>query len=275
MRGVSRPSIPSPLKRAVRQRCGFGCVVCGVPLYHYEHMVAYHVVKVHEPDNLTLLCDRHHREKTSGLLPISDVRGANADPYNLRSGRSAPLSLHYSGEGCEARIGGVSHEWPVLPSSGLTTALLVDNVPIVAFMREDNQLLLTIQLFGAQNEHVVQVLDNELIYSVGPWDVEMESRRLTIRSAPRDIFVSIEFTPPSLVDIQRGHFYCNGYEFKVAPNSFDTGRGYVEDLQVRGLANGVGIGNMGSAVCGIGLPASQKPHQPFSRPVRIIFPSTT
>lgn len=262
------------MKRAVRQRCGFGCVVCGLPLYHYEHMVEYHVVKVHELDNLTLLCDRHHREKTSGLLPLSDVREANADPYSLRSGQSAPHALHYSGRGCEARIGGLAHEWPVLSDGGLTVALLVDDIPIVAFMRQDERLLLTVQLFGEQNEHVVQVLDNELVYSVEPWDIEMESRRLTIRNAPRDIFVSIEFTPPSLVDIQRGHFYCNGYEFRAAPDVFDTGRSHGARIRTSGMPFGIGIGNTRGAVCGIALPASQKPHPLFTKPVRIVLPPT-
>lgn len=174
---VSRPEIPASLKHAVRQRCGFGCVVCGLPLYHYEHMVEYHIVEVHELDNLTLLCDRHHREKTSGLLPAQRVREANGNPYNLRSGQSTPHVLHYSGSGCEARIGGLSHEWPVLPDGQPTVALLVEDVPIVAFMRQDEQLLLTVQLFGEQNEHVVQVIDNELVYSIEPWDIELKSRR--------------------------------------------------------------------------------------------------
>jgi hypothetical protein len=235
-------------------------------------MVEYYVVKVHEPDNLTLLCDRHHREKTSGLLPAQKVREANANPYNLRSGQSTPHALHYSGSRCEARVGGLSNEWPILPDGGLTAALLVDDIPIVAFMRQGEQLLLTVQLFGPQNEHILQVLDNELVYSIEPWDIELESRRLTIRNAPRDIFVTIELTPPSLVDIQRGHFYCQGYEFKAAPNSFDTGRACGGNVHTSGY-HGVGIGDTHS-ICGIMLPASQKPHPPFTKPVRIILPPT-
>lgn len=31
-------NIPLPIQREVRQRCGFGCVICGMPLYEYEHM---------------------------------------------------------------------------------------------------------------------------------------------------------------------------------------------------------------------------------------------
>ncbi|WNG79930.1 hypothetical protein C6A86_016810 [Mycobacterium sp. ITM-2016-00316] len=59
-----RPPIPDPMKREVRQRCGFGCVICGHPIYEYEHMDDYAVVKRHGVANITLLCDGHHRLKT-------------------------------------------------------------------------------------------------------------------------------------------------------------------------------------------------------------------
>ncbi len=31
-----RPEIPEAMKREVRQRCGFGCLICGLTLYEYE-----------------------------------------------------------------------------------------------------------------------------------------------------------------------------------------------------------------------------------------------
>ncbi|WP_198036130.1 hypothetical protein [Salegentibacter sp. T436] len=62
-------NIPLPIQREVRQRCGFGCVICGLPLYEYEHMEEWAKVKRHDAEEITLLCDRHHREKTAGLLP--------------------------------------------------------------------------------------------------------------------------------------------------------------------------------------------------------------
>jgi len=32
----SRQNIPLPIQREVRQRCGFDCVICGMPLFKYE-----------------------------------------------------------------------------------------------------------------------------------------------------------------------------------------------------------------------------------------------
>lgn len=82
--------IPLPVARVVRQRCGFGCVLCGLPLYEYDHLAGFANVQRHEAEEITLLCDRHHREVTAGLLPRNEVIAANGAPFNHRTGVSKP-----------------------------------------------------------------------------------------------------------------------------------------------------------------------------------------
>ena len=103
---VTSRNIPLPIQREVRERCGFGCVVCGLPLYEYDHLVDWATVHSHVADDITLLCDRHHREKTSGLLPAEAVLEANSNPHNLQQGVSEPYDLHFAGEGCQVIAGG-------------------------------------------------------------------------------------------------------------------------------------------------------------------------
>jgi hypothetical protein len=45
------------MKREIRQRCGFGCVLCGIRIYQYDHIIDYAQVQEHTADNITLLCD--------------------------------------------------------------------------------------------------------------------------------------------------------------------------------------------------------------------------
>src|SRR5690349_14336280 len=92
-----RPAIPDPIKRVVRQRCGFGCVICGFPLVHYDHMTEWSVVREHRADNLTLLCPNHHQQKTNGLLTEEQVRAADAKPYNRERRMTAPFGLNLMG----------------------------------------------------------------------------------------------------------------------------------------------------------------------------------
>lgn len=77
-----RPPIPDPLKRKVRQQCFFGCVLCGAPVFHYDHIEEYSEVQEHTLENLALLCERHHGAKTTGKLSAERVREARDAPFN-------------------------------------------------------------------------------------------------------------------------------------------------------------------------------------------------
>lgn len=212
--GDASRDIPDPIRRAVRQRCGFGCVICGLPLYTYEHMLGWATVQRHVADEMTLLCDKHQRERTNGLLPISDVQAANQDPFNRRSGTSAPYALHYSGDYCQVDIGS-----NVLTARmmGYLVAVQVDGEPLVGFRFEDGHYLLNVLLFNEVNEPVLQILDNELIYSSEPWDIELVGNRLTVRAAARSIFIDIVFEPPATVRFLRGRLLLNGIELYIRP----------------------------------------------------------
>ncbi len=101
----------------------------------------------------------------------------------------------------------------------LTVPLLVDDTPIVLFRAEDGHLLLTVQLFDEHNEMLVQIVDNELVFSVEPWDVEFKGRDLTVRGGPRDIFVHMHFAPADArITIDRGHIWRNGIEIAIHPD---------------------------------------------------------
>src|ERR1700722_20606163 len=101
---VTGRDIPRPVQLEVRQRCVFGFVVCGLPIYEYDHLRDWASSHSHVADDLTLLCDRHHREKTHKLLPLEQVIEANRHPHNRKHGVSKPYDLHYSGNQCEVVI---------------------------------------------------------------------------------------------------------------------------------------------------------------------------
>jgi hypothetical protein len=86
-------------------------------------------------------------------------------------------------------------------------------------------MLLTVQLFDEDNELLVQVVDNELVFSTEEWDVEFEGRKLTVRSAPRNVFVGTTFEPPSRIVIDHGRIWRNGIEVTIQPTYVLLGEG--------------------------------------------------
>lgn len=213
-----RTNIPLPIQREVRQRCGFGCVVCGLPLYEYEHMEEWAVVRRHVAEEITLLCDRHHREKTGGLLPKEVVKAANKDPFNLRTGASKPYDLHFAGDEANVNIGGNWFSCKDVGDGTQMMPLLIDGVALIGIILQDGHYLLNVVAFNEFNEPILHIKNNQLFYSTSPWDVQLIGTTLTIREAHRRLLLEVNFAPPSTVEILRGRFLRNGVEVIIRPD---------------------------------------------------------
>lgn len=213
-----RPDIPDPMMREIRQRCGFGCVICGLPLYEYEHMKGWTKAKRHVASEITLLCDKHHREKTNGLLPISKVREANQKPFNKQTGVCHPYDLHYDGTSCQLFIGNNDFVRNNLSEGTELVALTIDRNPMLAFSFEQGHLFLTMQVYDDNGQRVLWIEKNELRYSTTPWDIHLEGKTLTVREGKGHFLTEIVFKPPSAVQVRRGRFTYNGLEVLVRPN---------------------------------------------------------
>lgn len=249
---VNSRNIPLPIQREVRQRCGFGCVVCGMPLYEYEHLAEWALVHRHVADEITLLCDQHHREKTGGLLPKALVNEANADPYNLRVGTSKPYLLHFSGKTAEVVIGSNTF---TCEDQGYGTAMVplsIDGVALLAFLLADGHLLLNVVVFDECNVPVLHIKNNQLYYSSIPWDIQLVGTTLTIREAHRKILLEVEFQPPNKITVNRGRFLRNGIEVLVRPeNIFITNNScYVSDCHAHNCYGGLILGHHEKPIAG-------------------------
>jgi hypothetical protein len=208
-------NIPLPIQREVRQRCGYGCVICGMPLYEYDHIQDWSITQRHVADEITLLCDQHHREKTAGLLPKEVVFESNDNPYNLRKGVSKPYDLHFSGKQAQIVIGGNSFTCEDQGYGTIMVPISVDGTPLIGFILGDGHLLLNLVIFDEFNYPVLHIKNNQLFYSVSPWDIQLIRKKLLVREAQRRILIEIDFQPPKKLVISRGRFLRNGVEILV------------------------------------------------------------
>lgn len=214
----NRPPIPSDVKRTVRQRCGYGCVLCGLPLYDYDHMTPWSETRRHNADEITLLCLMHHGEKSRGLLTQAQVEAANADPHNPREGITTPYGLHFKpGESAEMVIGGNS-----FTCDGSLVPVVVDDDPLIAFLRDERELLLYLRLFDKWNIPRLAVEENVLVMSPHFWDIQFEAGRLTIREGKGEIFLRIKFEPPSRIVLERANLMSNGARVVVSEDSISV-----------------------------------------------------
>lgn len=203
---MGRPHIPAAIKREVRQRCGHGCVFCGLPLYEYDHIVDWSETQRHVADEITLLCNEHHARKTRGLLTREMVQEANGSPHNVAAGVTAPFGLHFSAsDEVEMVVGGDSFK-----STMDLYPIVVDNIPLLGFLRSAHGLALHVHLRDRYNLPVLSVDNNELMMVSDLWDIQFVGQQLTLHQAAREILVRLRFEPPSRVVVSRARMMCNG-----------------------------------------------------------------
>lgn len=180
-------TIREPTKRIVRRRCSFGCVICGFPFYHYDHIVNYAETLEHDPSNITLLCGTHHDQKTRGLLASETVIKANEHPYNTRLPYSSEQTLFFPGPRMEVIVGTIRLIAPLENGGMRMRCLIIDDKDILSFRQVDKSILVSASLFDRDENEIVNISDNELVVSTSPWDVKFEGQYLTVLREPRDI----------------------------------------------------------------------------------------
>jgi trigger factor len=232
-------------------------VICGLPLYEYDHLLERAEVQRHVADEITLLCNTHHREETSGLLPREQIVAANASPFNLREGVSKPYDLHFSGDRAEVVVGGNAFR---THDRGYGTVLLplgVDGVPLIGFVLGDGHLLLNLNLFDESNRPILRIRNNQLYYVPDSWDVELRGQTLIVWEAARKILIDIRFEPPNRVVVSRGRLLCNGVEILIRLDHIlvTNNATLVSGCVAEGVAGGLLIGHGNPEIGGFfGIP---------------------
>jgi hypothetical protein len=242
-----RPAIPEPVKRAVRQRCGFGCVICGMPLYDYHHKLEWANVRRHVSEEITLLCTQHHREATNGLLPTAVIERADQNPFNRGQGATSPLALWF-----DAQVP------PVISLPGITFTcvtdkrrptwmwpLYIDGAKPFGFTLEEGGLLLNVHVCDSRNRPVVMVQDSVLRLASDLWDIRFVGQTLTIQEQAQSFLLEMEFHPPNQVNVNRYHGHALGGVIDIQGGLINISGGRLPSLTNIGFDGCRGDGNIG------------------------------
>lgn len=248
-----RPPIPDPMAREVRQRCGFGCVICGNPIYQYDHIIDYSEVKGHTADNLTLLCYEHHGEKTKKLLPREQVISANKAPYNLRNGSSKPQLLHLNADTLEIKIGPTTFCSNLNISVPEVYPIVIEDRAFVSFTEEDGHTFLSLVILSIDSKPLLVIRKNVLEIFPITWDIEYVANHLTIREGAGEIIFKMAIAPPNKVSIERATFIYKGYKLIVTSDGYKTDppKGFVAVHGKVMSVIGIFVGKMPPGGCGV------------------------
>ncbi len=203
--------IPDPIKRQIRQRCGFGCVVCGNAICQYHHVdPAYVDAQNHAPDKIVLLCTGCHGRVNSRLLSNETVRMAANHPKCLENSFSH-FSIDMGYERLRIMVGSNT-------VINVRSFILLGDEKFLQMEPPEQPgapIQLTATFYDFFGHELASIIRNEWRGNSSNWDVETVGPRITIRRRQGDIALVICASPPDGIIIERLNMFHKGLEFSV------------------------------------------------------------
>lgn len=203
----SQRNIPSDLKRQVRKACHFGCVICGMPVFHYDHIQEYNVVKEHDFDNLALLCPQHHDDKTHKRLSAERVAYARKFPANATK-KSTGVYRIYPSRAIDLSIAGNFVYGSFPNSNGSISIINIFGEDFVKLHCDDGWLSMSCKFTDLLGNIILEINQGEVTVSTGVWDFQFVADDITMNEASRKISLNLKFSD-SKFKVETGSFIKN------------------------------------------------------------------
>lgn len=194
-----RRYVPTDVRTAVRKRCGFGCVVCGLAFFDYEHFDPdFKDAKFHNQNGITLLCMQHNQRRGRKTFSVETVRRANDDPFCIRRGFSnemfdigpEPVEVIFAG----SRFYNVQH------------VVVIKGTPILSIqppLEKGEPYLVSGFFSDSSGITTLEIRNNQICLSAENWDVECIGPRIIIKKDKKNIALVLRAEPPSRIVIER------------------------------------------------------------------------
>ena len=189
--------IPEAVRRAVREECGYCCVMCGRLNCDYEHIEPYHVVQSHDVENIALLCIECHGEVTRNRISKSEVDRARRSPFYLHD-KGHPSYRMPLTRNADVDIGGNQFTGIDLNSSPVCFYYLPNGSYLFAEWR-DGIPLFTGEVHNINGKCVLAIEENTLTLRVGTfWDFRFEGSSFKLWAGTRQVLCELQISASTL-----------------------------------------------------------------------------
>lgn len=243
--------IPERVRREVRQRSGFGCVICGKAIGDYDHLdPPFHKAHEHNADDIVFLCLEHHGLKTRKQLSEETVRYHAANPAALQKGfsfgafdmRSDRPLLHVGSN----------------QADGCLNFIRINGRSVLSIKppeRPGGPFLLNADFLDREGKAAIQIVDNEWRVGTDNWDVRTQGQRIEIYSGPRRKDVVIRTVPPNCFYVEKLEMSASGFRLSSAGHelSVHTPKGDFYSLRSFYLQGGSSVIDLDDECVGVGV----------------------
>lgn len=217
--GLDR-SIPKDVKRAVRQRCGFGCARCGATIYEYEHFFPdFKDALSHDASSIVLLCPSCHSLVTKGVLPKEQVAEFSEKPAALARGFSnQSLPVFRGVPSLKMGGGGLIKQTPI--------PIQLGGKPLISFFPpEDGSEITQLSFFASDSsgENLLEVINNEWKIQAGVWDFEWVGKRFQFKDSSGQPALVLRLEPPDFIAVEIFRSCHNGVPLEITEEAVRYG----------------------------------------------------
>lgn len=217
----NRPSIPEQVKREVRKICGFGCAICGMPFFQYDHVEEFADVKEHTVENLVLLCPNHHAAKTTKKLSKERIVEARKKPFNKDKTLTSSFNVEPSKELLIQLGSNIVTGWH--PEARREHhSIWINGQSFFTIHNDEGYLTISMVLTDENGDILLLVKKGELLVSTAAWDYKYEGQNILIRAGLGDILLNLNLSDTK-VEILKGIFLDKNLDgFRVDNGSLIT-----------------------------------------------------
>lgn len=216
-------TIPSPIKREVRQRDRFGCILCALPFIQYEHVdPLFCDARKHETKGITLLCPTCHSKVTNGLISKFLIKEAMKNP-KAKQLKQVSDNLLFTNSHPTVKIGGAIFEKS-------KTIIRCKGEDIFSISQEDEKYFINAKFWDSNGVQNLTIVNNEWqVQTDEIWDLEVKGNTITIREKHRKPSLVFTLSDNNLLTIDkidmkvRGlHISCDQDTLSINSNRFQA-----------------------------------------------------
>ncbi len=250
--GLSR-NIPVDVKREIRRRSKFGCVVCRCAFYQYEHIdPEFHDAQEHDSKRMCLLCGHCHDKVTRGLLAKSTVRRRYEEIQEKRDVERPFDQFDLEHNNITVTLGSCIFR-------NAKTLIVLNGEVVLAIEPPEDQSAFPVLSGYFTDSHGNEIMRIERNEWIGPsiaWDMEIRGNEIFIRSTPDTIALHLRVSPPNAIDVVNLNMRVGNSHLVLRNNLLSVGRiaadveYYVgiERLECTGAEVGVSVDEDGIAI---------------------------
>jgi trigger factor len=190
----NRDHIPSEIKRKVRQKCKFACIICRCPIYDYEHLVDYSICKEHTVKNIFLLCPNCHRKKTNGTISHQQI--LESEELLTQFHTTKPEKIYNK----EFTL--IIGNNKIKTFNGYLFRIIENNYFL--FKNVNNEKLIDAVFYDENNNKALIIENSEYTLFTDAWDILYEGGWIILKKEDGKVYLKIKF------DAQKNTIYILG-----------------------------------------------------------------